>query len=197
MGGASEASGRGLDIVAYLSHAGEELAEILLSGARQVGYYAVLPGGHICAPERMPHIVSDSEPTCSWSRGAQARGAGEEGGRGWNKSLVVRSIWLRHIVVVFAIGVELHTTATGQAAAALDLPRLAGFASGPSLASSLVKMPRMPCKGSRRGLSVYAELREGPTMRCACISLVFGTAESHCPLRHGSEIASHWALSTI
>lgn len=80
MGGASEASGGGLDVVAYLSHAGEELAEILLSGARQVGYYAVLPGCRICAPERMPHIVSDPEPSCSWLKGGL--GTGHRGGRG-------------------------------------------------------------------------------------------------------------------
>jgi hypothetical protein len=57
--------------------------------------------------------------------GVQPRG--ERGGV-WNKYFVVRGIWLRHIVVVFAIGVELHTSAAGQATAALDLPRLAGFA---------------------------------------------------------------------
>lgn len=54
------------------------------------------------------------------------------------QGLVVRGVWLRNIVVVFAIGVELHTSAAGQAAAALDLSRLAGLASEGRLACVLV-----------------------------------------------------------
>lgn len=50
--------------------------------------------------------------------------------KGKEKEKVVRGIWLWHIVVVLAVGVELYTPAAGQAATALDLPRLAGFASG-------------------------------------------------------------------
>ena len=73
MGGASEALGGRLDVVAYLPHTGEELAEVLLSGA-QVGCRAVLPGCRICAPEGVPQIVSDFEPTCLWSNGVYARG---------------------------------------------------------------------------------------------------------------------------
>lgn len=35
-------------------------------------------------------------------------------------------------------------------------------------------------------------------MRCGCISLASGSvAESHGPLRHESEIASHWALLAV
>lgn len=58
------------------------------------------------------------------------RGTGASCERGFMEQSLVRGVGLRNIVVVFAIGVELHTSATGQAAAALDLPRLAGLASG-------------------------------------------------------------------
>lgn len=120
-------------------------------------------------------------------------GEGGEGGGFREQSLVVRGVGLRNIVVVSAIGVELHTSATGQAAAALDLSRLAGLASEGALACVLVEMSRMPCMGARRGLSVYC--RVGPTMRCACISPASGSvAESRGPLRHEFEIASHRAL---
>lgn len=135
MGWAPEAFGRGLDVVAYLSHAGEELAEVLLSGTRQVGRRAVLPGSRICAPGGMPQIVSEFEPTYPWSRArfearARPRKKGDAFGKENRKKKVVRGIWLWHVVVVFAVCVELYTSAAGQAAAALDLPRLAGFASG-------------------------------------------------------------------
>lgn len=58
------------------------------------------------------------------------RGTGASCEREFMEQSLVRGVGLRNIVVVFAIGVELHTSATGQAAAALDLPRLAGLASG-------------------------------------------------------------------
>lgn len=83
------------------------------------------------------------------------------------QSLVVRGVGLRNIVVVFAIGVELHTSATGQAAAALDLPRLAGLAWGCALAWGLyvVKMSCMSCIGAWRGLSVCVQRGTNHAMR--------------------------------
>lgn len=115
----------------------------------------------------------------------------------WNSwSLVVRGVGLRNIIVVFAIGVELHTSATGQAAAALDLPRLAGLASEGMLACTFSQDVSHALLGSMA--PVVCVCRVGPTMRCACISLSSGSVvESHGPLRYEVGIASHWALLTV
>lgn len=64
---AAEALGGGLDVVADLSHAGEELAEVLLSGAGQVCRRAVLPGCRICAPGGCRTLSAiPSLGICSW-----------------------------------------------------------------------------------------------------------------------------------